>query len=258
MVLSGQSDAITFPPSDLWSNEPPLESDRHLRQILLLLSSLEWWWRDRPDALEQRRNNFFAAGNLSIYYSTRQRKSEDFRGPDFFVVLDTEYKERKSWMVWEEDGKYPNLILEILSDTTAQIDRGLKKQIYQDIFRTPQYFWFDPYSLEFVGFRLLKDARYYEEITLNEQRWYWSQQLELYLGIVEERLRFFTPEGELVPAPKEAAIQEQQRAQAERQRAEQAESLAQTERQRAEQAEQKAEILRRRLQELGIDPNELQ
>ena len=51
MVLSGQSDAITFPPSDLCSNEPPLESDRHLTQILLLLSSLEWWWRDRPDAL---------------------------------------------------------------------------------------------------------------------------------------------------------------------------------------------------------------
>lgn len=66
------------------------------------------------------------------YYSTRQRKLEDLRGPDFFVVLDTEYKEGKSWVVWEEDGKYPNLILEILSDTTAQIDRGLKKQIYQD------------------------------------------------------------------------------------------------------------------------------
>lgn len=43
--------------------------------------------------------------------------------------------------------------------------------------------------------------------------------MELYLGIVEERLRFFTPKGELVPAPKEAAIQEQQRDVAERQRA---------------------------------------
>jgi len=145
--------------------------------------------------------------------------------------------------VWEEAGKYPDLIIELLSTSTASVDRTLKKELYQNQFRTPEYFWFDPYSLEFVGFRL-KDARYYEEITLNEQRWYWSQQLELYLGIVEERLRFFTPEGELVPAPKEAAIQEQQRAQAERQR--------------AEQAEQRAEILRRRLQELGIDPNELQ
>jgi len=250
MVLSGQSDPVTFPPGDLWSDEPPLESDRHLKQILLLLSSLEWWWRDRPDATQERRNNFFAAGNLSIYYSTRQRKSEDFRGPDFFVVLNTEYKERKSWVVWEEDGKYPNLILEILSDTTAQIDKGLKKQIYQDIFRTPEYLWFDPYSLEFVGFRL-KDARYYEQINPNEQGWLWSQQLELYLGIVEERLRFFTPAGELVPAPKEAAIQEQQRAEAERQRAE-------AERQRAEQAEAIAERLRRRLEEMGVDPRELQ
>jgi len=243
MVLSGQSDPVTFPPGDLWSDEPPLESDRHLKQILLLLSSLEGWWRDRPDATQERRNNFFAAGNLSIYYSTRQRKSEDFRGPDFFVVLNTEYKERKSWVVWEEDGKYPNLILEILSDTTAQIDKGLKKQIYQDIFRTPEYLWFDPYSLEFVGFRL-KDARYYEQINPNEQGWLWSQQLELYLGIVEERLRFFTPAGELVPAPKEAAIQEQQRAEAERQRAEQAEAIA--------------ERLRRRLEEMGVDPRELQ
>lgn len=264
MVLSGQFETVTFPPSDLWSDEPPLESDRHLKQIVLFLSSLEWWWRDRPDAPEQRRNNFFAAGNLTIYYSTRQRKSEDFRGPDFFVVLDTEYKERKSWVVWNEEGKYPNLILEILSDTTAQIDRGLKKQIYQDIFRTPEYFWFDLYSLEFKGFRL-KDARYYEEIAPTEQGWLWSQQLELYLGIVEEQLRFFTPEGELVPAPKEVAIQEQQRAEAERQRAEverqraeQAEATAEAERQRAEQAEQRAESLRRRLQEMGVDPNELQ
>lgn len=179
-------------------------------------------------------------------------------------MLDAEYKERKSWVVWNEDGKYPNLILEILSDTTAHIDRGLKKQIYQDIFRTPEYFWFDPYSLEFVGFRL-KDARDYEQLTPTEQGWYWSQQLELYLGIVEERLRFFTPEGELVPAPKEVAIQEQQRAEVERQRAEaeqqraeQAEALAEAERQRAEQAEARADFLQRRLQEMGIDPNELQ
>jgi len=40
------------------------------------------------------------------------------------------------------DGKYPNLIVEILSDSTAAIDRGLKKQLYQ-AFRTPDYFWFD-------------------------------------------------------------------------------------------------------------------
>jgi Uma2 family endonuclease len=236
MVLSEQLDELGLPPTDLWSDEPPLETERHLRQIILFLASLEWWWRDRPDAPPNRQNNFFAAGNLSIYYSLRQRRSEDFRGPDFFVVLDVEYKERKSWTVWEEEGKYPNFILEILSDSTAQVDRGLKKQIYQDIFRTPEYFWFDPYSFEFKGFRL-KDARQYEELTPNDQGWLWSQQLELYLGIVDERLRFLTPEGEVVPAPNEAAIQERRRAEMERQRAERAEALLAVERERSQALE---------------------
>jgi hypothetical protein len=34
-------DDIVLPPSDLWSDEPPLESDLHLRQLILFLQSLE-------------------------------------------------------------------------------------------------------------------------------------------------------------------------------------------------------------------------
>ncbi|MDY6938346.1 MAG: Uma2 family endonuclease, partial [Cyanobacteriota bacterium] len=70
---------ITFPPSEIDSNEPQLETETHLRQILLFLSCLEWLWKDRTD--------YYAVGNLTIYYSPKQLKSEDFRGPDFFVVL---------------------------------------------------------------------------------------------------------------------------------------------------------------------------
>lgn len=186
---------VIFPPSDLWSDEPPLETDLHLRQMMLLIKCLDWWWRNR--------NDFFASGNLTIYYSPRQHKSQDFRGPDFFVVLGTERKPRKSWVVWEEDGKYPNLIVEILSETTAATDRGLKKQIYQDIFRTPDYFWFDPYTLEFAGFCLISGQ--YQPLEPNPQGHLWSQQLGLYLGIHEEKLRFFTPKGQLVPTPEEVA-----------------------------------------------------
>jgi Uma2 family endonuclease len=91
---------IEFPPADLWSDEPPLESDLHRQQIDLLIRLLYWYWRER--------NDFYASGNLTIYYSPNQIKSEDFRGPDFFVVLDTEKKDRKSWVVWEENGRYPN------------------------------------------------------------------------------------------------------------------------------------------------------
>nr|WP_256995744.1 Uma2 family endonuclease [Halomicronema hongdechloris] len=93
-------------------------------------------------------------------------------GPDFFVVLDTERKPRRSWVVWEEDGKYPNVIVELLSDSTADTDRGLKKQIYQDTFRTPDYFWFDPNTLEFRGFHLV-DGQYVEREP-TAAGWLWS------------------------------------------------------------------------------------
>lgn len=225
MVQSSNPDTPIFPPSDLWSDEPPLDY-RHLKQLILLLTCLERLWHDRQD--------FFAGVNMSIYYSTRQRKSEDVRGPDFFVALDTERRERKSWVVWAEDGKYPNFILEVLSDSTAKNDRGLKKQLYQDVFRTPNYFWFDPYTLEFAGFKL--NYRSYEEIVPNEQGWLWSDELQLYLGILAEQLRFFTAAGELVLTPEEA------------------EALSN---ERAQQAEARAERLLQRLQELGIGADEL-
>ncbi len=190
-------DTIVFPPSDLWSDEPPLESDLHLRQIILFLQSLEHLWRNRTD--------FYAAGNLTIYFSPENIKSRDFRGPDFFVVLGTERRPRKSWVVWGEGGKYPNIIVEILSSSTADVDRGLKKQLYQDVFRTPDYFWFDPDSLEFQGFHLVDGA--YQPLTPNPQGHLWSQQLGLFLGIHQQKLRFFTPEGKLVPSPEEEVIQ---------------------------------------------------
>ena len=199
---------VVFPPGDLLSDEPPLETDLHRLQMTLLIQCLEWLWRDR--------NDFYASGNLTIYYSPRQRKSEQFRGPDFFVVLDTERKPRKSWVLWEEDGKYPNVIVEILSQKTADTDRGLKKQIYQDIFRTPDYFWFDPQALEFKGFELVSGQ--YQELQPNTDGWLWSQQLQLYLGVHESKLRLFTVGGQLVPMPEEAAQQaEQQVRQAEQQ-----------------------------------------
>ncbi|MEM8809907.1 MAG: Uma2 family endonuclease [Cyanobacteria bacterium P01_G01_bin.38] len=220
------SSQISAPPGDLYSEEPTMETDLNLRQMLLLISCLEWLWQDRDD--------FFASGNLTIYFSPKQIKSQDFRGPDFFVVLDTERRSRKSWVVWEEDGKYPNVIVEILSDSTAEADRETKKAIYQNTFRTPEYFWFDPDTLEFAGFLLVGGV--YQAMELNDKERFWSRQLGLYLGIENSKLRFFTPEGDLVPTPAEAAIQAQQQVQ---------------------QTQQRAERLSEKLRELGVDPNTL-
>ena len=195
------ADEVKFPPTQIWSEEPPLASYAHLQQILILLQCLEWLWQDR--------NDYFAAANLSIYYSPNQKKSEDFRGPDFFVVLGTERRlDRKSWVVWGEGGKYPDVIVEILSPSTAKVDRGQKKQIYQDIFRTPDYFWFDPETLELQGFRLMEGQ--YQAIEPTDRGWLWSDRLGLFLGIYQQQLRYFNREGELIPTPAEVAKQERQ------------------------------------------------
>ncbi|QFS44084.1 hypothetical protein GXM_01557 [Nostoc sphaeroides CCNUC1] len=137
-------DEVIFPPGDILSDEPPLESDLHREQIDLLIRILKLWWRERQD--------FYASGNLTIYYSPNQKKSEHFRGADFFVVLGTQKKDRKSWVVWQEDGKYPNLIVEILSSSTAAVDKGLKKQVYRVIRagKAPKFYLWGHIRGEFI------------------------------------------------------------------------------------------------------------
>jgi Uma2 family endonuclease len=242
---SARADQVVFPPGNLYSDEPPLESSLHLQQLILLLNCINWFWKDR--------NDYFAAGNLTIYYSPNQKKSEDVRGPDFFVVLGTEKRERRSWTIWEENGQYPHLIIEILSDSTAAVDLGLKKTIYQNVFRTHDYFWFDPQSLEFQGFHLVDGT--YQTLEPNAAGHLWSQQLGLFLGIQAKKLRFFTPEGVLVPTPEESAEAESQRAEAESQRAEAESQRAEAESQRAEAVQQQNERLIAKLRELGVEPD---
>lgn len=214
---------VTYPPSDLYSDEPPLETDLHRNQIDLLIRLLKFWWRDRQD--------FYISGNLTVYYSAEETKKRDFRGPDVFVVLDTEKRDRRSWTIWEEGGKYPNLVIELLSNSTATVDRGTKKDLYQNVWRLPEYYWFHPETLEFAGFRLMNGQ--YEAILPNQSGRLRSQELGLELGIHEGQLRWFTADGELIPLPEEAEAQAR------------------------EQAERRAERLEAYLRSQGIDPDQV-
>jgi len=199
MVMTAQELADLMPDAtQLESNEPEMESSAHYIQLALLVACLEMLWKDRSD--------FFMGANLTVYFSREQLKNKDFRGPDFFLVKQTEKKPRKSWVVWEEGGKYPDVIIELLSESTARVDRSLKKELYQERFRTPEYFWFSPETSEFEGYRL--NSGCYEAILPNELGRRWSQELELYLGTYEGQLRYFSVEGALIPTPMEAAAQE--------------------------------------------------
>jgi Uma2 family endonuclease len=207
--------------ADWLSDEPPLETDLHREQIDLLIRLLKWCWREK--------NDFYVSGNTTVYYSPDQRTNRDFKGPDFYVVLDTEKKDRSSWMVWKEAGKYPNLVIELLSDSTKEVDRTLKKALYETTWRVPDYFWFHPNTLEFRGFHLLDNA--YVELLPNADGWLWSNQLGMYLGILNQKLRLFTTEGQLVLLEEEAM------------------------RIRVAEEQQRVERLAERLRQLGVNPD---
>jgi len=230
----------------------PLESSWHRSEINLLIESLRVHWQGRTD--------FYAGGNMFIYFSLEQVRRGFYRGPDFFVVLgvDGSYA-RESWVIWEEGGKYPDVIVELLSPSTAREDRTTKKDLYEQTFRTPNYFCYDPETQELEGWRL--QCQKYEPIEANERGWLWSDQLGLWLGrwegtyLNEEAtwLRFYDGEGVLVPtfgeAERQRAEQERQRAEQERQRAEQERRRARQERQRARQERQRAEQERQRAEQ---------
>jgi Uma2 family endonuclease len=222
------------------SDEPELESDFHREKIALLLRLMKWIWRDR--------NDIYCSGNTTVYYDQNQRTNRNFRGPDIYVVLDADPRPRKSWMIWREGGRYPNLVIELLSPATAKVDRTTKKELYQDVWRLPNYVWFHPEKMEFKGFRLVNDQ--YEEIQPTNAGWLWLDQLELFLGIHDRTLRLFTVTGEMLLFEEEAARLEIAQ---ERSARETAQEQANQERSARELAEERAERLAAKLRELGIE-----
>ena len=179
--------------------------------MTLLIELLELHWADRKD--------FYVGGNMFFYYSVLQSKKNDFRGPDFFVVLDTEHRHRDSWVVWEENSQVPSFILEILSPSTEAMDRGEKKRIYERVLRIPEYFLYDPATGALEGYRI-GPQRTYEPIQPTAEGRVPSQQLGLLLGTKEGTyltyqdrwLRFYTTNGALIPTQQEeqARMAEQQ------------------------------------------------
>ncbi|HSK77673.1 MAG TPA: Uma2 family endonuclease [Thermoanaerobaculia bacterium] len=247
----------------VYSDGEPLESDWHARQIHLLQDLI-------PEAMaEQGRTDYFVGGNMFVYYSreqarevweevTKRRQKRTARGPDVFWVegIDPD-REREAWVAWEEDGRLPDVIFELLSPKTEETDRTTKKQIYQDIFRTAEYFLCDPRKKTLEGFRLIGGV--YQPIAPDAQGRLPSERLGVtvtfWRGLaktkVRDWVRLFRPDGTLVPTPEEREEAERRRADAERQRAEAEHRRAEAAEQRADAAEAEIARLRALLGEQG-------
>jgi Uma2 family endonuclease len=213
----------------------PLESEWHRDAMNLLIDSVKSNWRDRRD--------FYVGGNMFVYYSLNQKMNIDFRRPDFFVVLGADRDPpRKSWVMWEEGGRSPNLVIELVSESTADIDYGIKKEIYQTNWKTAEYYCFDPKGPTIRGWRLTTTG--YEPIEAEGDR-YWSNTLKMFLGPWKGRYadtagvwpRFFDRRGRLVKTFSETAEGI----------AEAAVSRAEAEQRRAEAAEAEVAALKKKL-----------
>ena len=158
---------------------------------------------------------------------------------------------RNSWVVWEEDMLTPDVVIELASPSTATFDVTGKKDIYEQILQTSNYFTYNPKTGELKGWELINVI--YVALVPNAQGWLWSDELGLWIGVVDyyvetfkqtvKVLRFFDVNGNMLPTREEAetqrAEQERMRADKERMRAEQERMRAEQERMRAEQATEK-------------------
>jgi Uma2 family endonuclease len=217
----------------VYSDGEPLDSNWHRLQMNLLIDSIFFALKERG------RSDFFIGGDMFVYYSVQQAQevAQDFaagrpyfRGPDVFYVGGVEprpLEERNAWVAWEEGGRLPDVIVELLSPSTERIDRTVKKDLYARVFRTPEYYLHDVYNAAFEGFHLVGDV--YQPLVPNAHGRLRSEQLGLEFGLWHGTLmdqeatwlRLFYPDGRLVPTPAEAGYR---RAEAERQRAEAAEA----------------------------------
>lgn len=213
----------------------PLETQYHALHIDLLQHLTH------EVMVARNRSDYFTGGNMFIYYSPAQArfiatnppsKYRKFTGPDFFFVNRVPHRDRPVWIAWEENGRYPDVIVELLSRSTRHIDLGIKKQRYQDIFETAEYYLYEPGSDSFEAFHLHEGK--YRPAERDADGRVWSRSLDAWLGLWRGDylragstwIRFFDSAGRLIPTSFERAQASDAQARAAEERARAAEERA--------------------------------
>jgi Uma2 family endonuclease len=191
----------------------PLESNWHRLAMNQLIENVVSHWKDRRDV--------FAGGNMFVYFSTEMVFDKDFRGPDVFVVTGVRDDHlRKRWVSWNEGGKHPELIVELTSESTAKVDRVVKKDLYAKTLRCPEYYVVDPAARTIEGWELAGgeyvpilpvNGRYPSKLLGAHIGWWPGT----YIGFRGEFPRLFDADGNLRPLFVEIAQAEAVAAQAE-------------------------------------------
>lgn len=182
---------VHYPESD---GKPLGETDRHRDLMTDLIFALRWFLRNVLA---------YVAGNLFVYYEEGNPKA--VVAPDVFVVFGVEQRQRRIFQSWNEGGRLPDVVIELTSKKTRQIDQTRKFQIYSQL-GVREFFLFDPFG-EYLkprlqGYRLVNG--HYEPMREFPFR---SSLLGLELREEEEVLRLYNVEtGERLPTSDEEVL----------------------------------------------------
>jgi Uma2 family endonuclease len=200
---------IDYPTSD---GRPMAETDLHRDLMVELIQTLQTRYAEVP--------NVYVSGNLLVFYKKGDRRRH--LSPDVFVVRGVAKHRRDNYLIWEE-GKGPEVVIELTSQSTRDEDIDDKYDLYASELHVPEYFLFDPYG-EYLqpslrGYRLREGE--YVSIRAVAGRLP-SKVLGLHLERHGTQLRLYDPKtGHRLPTPSETVAREiaaRQRAEAEAER----------------------------------------
>ncbi len=225
---------VDYPTSD---GKPMGETDVHRNVMLATIETLKMHFAGQQ---------VYVSGNILLYYRPGNKRRHV--SPDVLVVRGLEPRDRENYLLWKE-GRAPNVVIEVTSQSTRDEDLEDKLEIYRDEIRVAEYFLFDPRS-EYLtpalqGYRLSRGR--YEPVEPVGGRLP-SVELGLQLEADGNRVRFYDPASQRwLPTPQEA--HRQALAALERQRAalQQTETALQQSEAVRRQAEAEAERLRQEL-----------
>ncbi len=258
----------------------PGENDYQPSQARLLTSAIE----PLIEAAHPS-GDYFIGEDVGIYWKTTADPFEGCKVPDWCYIpgcapsVPGDY--RRSFVLWDE-GVAPMLVIEFVSGDGSEEhdDTPVKGRfwVYRRGIRTPYYAIYDPLDESIELFHL--DGVDYRPVAPNEHGLYEIPQMGVALGLWKGKyghhkltwLRFYWPDGRLIPHERERTAleksrvkEEKKRTRTEKQRAEQEKRRAELEQQRADKEKRRADKsaaeladLVARLRAKGIDPGSLE
>lgn len=235
-IQSANQPDLIYPESD---GQPMADNTKQFRWIVTIKEGLEWLFQDDP--------NVFVAGDL-LWYPV-QGDNITCAAPDAMVVFGRPKGDRGSYQQWKESNIVPQVVFEVRSpgNTQTQLD---KKLVFYDRYNVEEYYLYDPDKGDLSGW-----LRTGDRLDVIEPMLGWvSPRLGIRFELSGSELELYRPDGERFATYVElAALRQQAQIQLQQERLAREQALQQLEQEKA-----RSQQLADKLQELGINPDQLQ